>query len=159
VVLVRLNRVLLLLIFIIIIIIIITVTGGLRHEPSSPARKLGSWVRISLEAWMFVCVRLFCVCVVLCVGRGLATGWSPVQGVLPTVYRIKELKKIDQAPTMGCRAVIIIIIAIIKFFPYCVMKFKVAPINCYCLSVTCCVDFVLVLCTCLFCLPFRLWLY
>jgi hypothetical protein len=24
-----------------------------------------------------VCVRLFCVCVVLCVGSGLATGWSP----------------------------------------------------------------------------------
>jgi hypothetical protein len=39
------------------------------------------------------CVRLFCVCVVLCVGRGLATRWSPVQGVLPTVYRIKKLKK------------------------------------------------------------------
>jgi hypothetical protein len=29
---------------------------GLRHEPSSPARILGSWVRISLEAWMFVYV-------------------------------------------------------------------------------------------------------
>jgi hypothetical protein len=28
------------------------------------------------------------LCVVLsCVGRGLASGWSPVQGVLPTVYR------------------------------------------------------------------------
>jgi hypothetical protein len=40
-----------------------------------------------------VCVRLFCVCVVLCVGSGLATGWSPFQGVLPTVYRIKKLKK------------------------------------------------------------------
>jgi hypothetical protein len=42
---------------------------------------------------MDVCVRLFCVCVVLCVGSGLATGWSPVQGVLPTVYRIKKWKK------------------------------------------------------------------
>jgi hypothetical protein len=42
---------------------------------------------------MSVCVRLFCVCVVLCVGRGLATGWSPVQGVLPTVYKVKKLKK------------------------------------------------------------------
>jgi hypothetical protein len=42
---------------------------------------------------MDVCVRLFCVCVVLCLGRGLATGWFPVQGVLPTVYRIKKLKK------------------------------------------------------------------
>jgi hypothetical protein len=39
------------------------------------------------------CVRLFWVCVVLCVGRGLATGWSSVQGVLKTVYRIKKLKK------------------------------------------------------------------
>jgi hypothetical protein len=41
---------------------------------------------------MYVSVRLFCVCVVLCVGSGLAKGWSPVQGVLPTVYRIKKLK-------------------------------------------------------------------
>jgi hypothetical protein len=37
-------------------------------------------------------VRLFCVCIVLCVGSGLATGWSPAQGVLPTVYRTKKLK-------------------------------------------------------------------
>jgi hypothetical protein len=42
---------------------------------------------------MDVFVRVFCVCVVLCVGNGLATGWSPVQGVLPPVYRIKKLKK------------------------------------------------------------------
>jgi hypothetical protein len=42
---------------------------------------------------MDVCVRLFCVCIVLCVGWRLATGWSPVQGVLPTVYRVKKLKK------------------------------------------------------------------
>jgi hypothetical protein len=41
---------------------------------------------------MDVCVRLFCVCVVLCVGSGLATSWSPVQGDIPTVYRIKKLK-------------------------------------------------------------------
>jgi hypothetical protein len=41
---------------------------------------------------MNVCVRLFCDCV-LCVGSGLATGWSPVQGVLPTVYWIGKLKK------------------------------------------------------------------
>jgi hypothetical protein len=40
-----------------------------------------------------VCVRLFCVYVVLCVDGGLAKGWSPVQGVLPTVYRMKKLKK------------------------------------------------------------------
>jgi hypothetical protein len=35
---------------------------------------------------MGVCVRLFCVCVVLFVVSVLATGWSLVQGVLPTVY-------------------------------------------------------------------------
>jgi hypothetical protein len=42
---------------------------------------------------MDVCVRLVSVCVALCVGSGLATGWSPVQGVLPIVYRTKKLKK------------------------------------------------------------------
>jgi hypothetical protein len=31
----------------------------------------------------FVCV--YSVCIVLCVGSGLATGWSPVQGVLSSV--------------------------------------------------------------------------
>jgi hypothetical protein len=40
---------------------------------------------------MNVCVRLFCV--VLCGGSGLATDWYSVQGVLPTVFRIKKLKK------------------------------------------------------------------
>jgi hypothetical protein len=34
---------------------------------------------------MDVCLRLFCVFVVLSVCSGIATGWSPVQGVLPTV--------------------------------------------------------------------------
>jgi hypothetical protein len=42
---------------------------------------------------MDVCVCLFCVCTVLWVGSGLATVWSPVQGVLLTVYRITKLKK------------------------------------------------------------------
>jgi hypothetical protein len=54
---------------------------GLRHELSSLARTLGSCVRIPLKAWMYV----FCVCVFLCISRGLATGWSPVRGVLLTV--------------------------------------------------------------------------
>jgi hypothetical protein len=39
-----------------------------------------------------LCLRLICVCVVLYVGSDLAAGWSPVQGVLPAVYRIKKLK-------------------------------------------------------------------
>jgi hypothetical protein len=42
---------------------------GLRHELSSPAGTLGSWVRISLEAW----ISRLCA-FVLCVGIGLATG-------------------------------------------------------------------------------------
>jgi hypothetical protein len=40
---------------------------------------------------MSVCV--YSVYAVLCVDSGLATGGSPVQGVLPTVYRIRKLKK------------------------------------------------------------------
>jgi hypothetical protein len=43
-----------------------------RHELSSLARTLGSWVRISLKAWMSVCV--YSVYVVLCAGSGLAMG-------------------------------------------------------------------------------------
>jgi hypothetical protein len=36
-----------------------------------------------------------CLCAfVLCVGSGLATGWSPVQGVLPTVYIRKKLNSV-----------------------------------------------------------------
>jgi hypothetical protein len=48
---------------------------GLGHEMSSPARMLGSWVRIPLKAWMFVCI--YSVFVLSCLGSGLATGLSP----------------------------------------------------------------------------------
>jgi hypothetical protein len=44
---------------------------------------LGSWVRIPLKAWMFV--RVFLCWKLSCVGIGLATGWSLVQGVLSYV--------------------------------------------------------------------------
>jgi hypothetical protein len=57
---------------------------------SSPAHTYGSWRLIPLEAWMFVCVSS--VFVLSCVGSGLATGWSPVQGVLPTVYNIHSFQ-------------------------------------------------------------------
>jgi hypothetical protein len=65
---------------------------GLRHELPSSARTLGSWVPIPLKAWMSVCVYSVFVWF-FCVGSGLTTGWSPVQGVLPTVYRIEKLQK------------------------------------------------------------------
>jgi hypothetical protein len=41
---------------------------------------------------LYVCVRLFCVCVVLRVGSGLVTGWFPVQRVLPKVCRLRNWK-------------------------------------------------------------------
>jgi hypothetical protein len=59
---------------------------GLRREMSSLAQTLGSWIRIPLKARIYICV--YPVFVLSCVGSGLTTGWSPVQCVLPTVYRI-----------------------------------------------------------------------
>jgi hypothetical protein len=73
---------------------------GLRHELSSLARILGSWVRIPLKSWMSVCV-----CVVLCVGSGLVTSWSLVQGVLPSVWKWLRNWRRGQGPTKGCRAI------------------------------------------------------
>jgi hypothetical protein len=68
------------------------------------ARSNTEIVGSNLTREMDVCMSLFCLCAVLCAGSGLATGWSPVRGVLPTVYRIKKLKS-SQGPTKGCRAV------------------------------------------------------
>jgi hypothetical protein len=45
---------------------------------------------------------LFCVCAVLCLGSGLATGWSHVQGVLPIVNRSGKRK--TARAHKGCRA-------------------------------------------------------
>jgi hypothetical protein len=53
--------------------------------PSNPTR------------FIYVCVRLFYVCVVLCVGRGFATGWSPVKGVLIWIKKLKERPKSSRA--------------------------------------------------------------
>jgi hypothetical protein len=43
------------------------------------------------------------VFVLSCVSSGLATGWSPVQGVLPTVfkYKIKESRKRRPRPDVA----------------------------------------------------------
>jgi hypothetical protein len=40
-----------------------------------------------------VCVRLLRVCAVLCAGSGLALGWSPIQEILPTVWKDQETEK------------------------------------------------------------------
>jgi hypothetical protein len=57
---------------------------GLRHELSSLARTLWSWVRIPLEVWMSL--RLFCVCVVIFLlhtrNCGICCSCSVVKGVL-----------------------------------------------------------------------------
>jgi hypothetical protein len=49
---------------------------------------------------MDVCVCVYSVFVLSCVDSGLATGCSPVQGVLPSVEMIKNLKS-GQGPTKG----------------------------------------------------------
>jgi hypothetical protein len=59
------------------------------------ARSNTGVVRSNPNRDMDVCVR-YC--------SGLATGWSPVQGVLSTVYRITTLKS-DHGPAKGCRAI------------------------------------------------------
>jgi hypothetical protein len=53
--------------------LIATVLTMVRTVLSSLARRPGSWVRIPLRAWMYDVCAFFCVCVVLCLGRGLAT--------------------------------------------------------------------------------------
>jgi hypothetical protein len=61
---------------------------SLRYELFSLALTMGSCARIPLKTWVAL-LYVF----IPCVGSDLATGWSPVQGVLPALYRIKKLKK------------------------------------------------------------------
>jgi hypothetical protein len=56
-----------------------------------------------MDVWC-VCMCLFCVCVVLCLDRGLATSWSLVQRVLPSVKWSWNWNR-GQVPTEGCRAI------------------------------------------------------
>jgi hypothetical protein len=84
-----------------IILLPVTVAERSRVYLSSLAWKPGLWVRIPLRAWIFsVCV---CVCVFLCLctNRDLATSWSPVQGVLPTVPDQETEKTPPYAPKAG----------------------------------------------------------
>jgi hypothetical protein len=56
--------------------------GRIEKALSSLPRTLGSWDRIPLKAWMSMCI--YSVFVLSCISSDLATGWSPVQGVLST---------------------------------------------------------------------------
>jgi hypothetical protein len=58
----------------------------LPYELSSLARTLASCVRIPFKACMFA----FIVFVLSCVGSGLATGLSLVQGDVPTVLGLRN---------------------------------------------------------------------
>jgi hypothetical protein len=54
---------------------------------------------------MDVYVRLFCVCVVLCVGSGLATVWSPPAKESYRLCKRWRNSKSGQGPTEGCTAI------------------------------------------------------
>jgi hypothetical protein len=68
------------------------------------ARSDAGIVRSNPTQGMNICVNLFCLYVGLYVGSGFVMGWSPVQGVLLTVWKIKKLK-IGQGHKKGCDAI------------------------------------------------------
>jgi hypothetical protein len=67
---------------------------SLRHELSSPAQTLGSWVPIALQTWMSVCV--YSVCDVLCRQR-------PWDGLVPYIRSPTNCVKIKK-PKLKKRA-------------------------------------------------------
>jgi hypothetical protein len=70
------------------------ITVASRSKARTVFARLNSGIVVSNHTQgMVVCVSLFCVCAVVYVGSDLVTGWSPVQGDLSIVYRIKKLKK------------------------------------------------------------------
>jgi hypothetical protein len=76
---------------------------GLRHELSSPARTLASWVRISLEAWMSVCV--YSVFVLSCMYvAALRRADPPSKESYRMCIGLRNWKS-GQGPTKGCRAI------------------------------------------------------
>jgi hypothetical protein len=75
-------------------IVSLLITVAARSEASTVfSRSKAGIVASNPTEGMDVCVHLFRVYVVLCLGSDLATGSSPVQGVLPAVFKIKKLKK------------------------------------------------------------------
>jgi hypothetical protein len=74
---------------------------GLRHELSSLARILGSWIRIPLMAWMSVCV--YSVFVLFCVQvAALRRADSPSKESYGLCKKIKKLKKGPRSNKKDC---------------------------------------------------------
>jgi hypothetical protein len=72
----------------------ITVATLLRHELSSPARTLVSWVRIPLKAWMSVCI--YPVFVLFCV---YVAAWQQADPPYKEYYLLcKKIKKLKKRP-------------------------------------------------------------
>jgi hypothetical protein len=68
-----------------------------RNEVLHSQTKFKRWIHwdrgFESRSW-HVCVSAFVYVELSCVGSGLATGWSPIQGVLPTVQKyIPKFKK------------------------------------------------------------------
>jgi hypothetical protein len=61
---------------------------SLRHELSLLAQTLESWVWIPHKTWLSVCI--YSVFALSFVGSSLAMGWSPIQGVLLTVWGLRN---------------------------------------------------------------------
>jgi sensor histidine kinase YesM len=62
------------------------------QEMSTPFQILRSWVGIPLEARIYAFIVF--PFVLSCVGIGLVTGLSPIQGLLQTVYRFHSYRLI-----------------------------------------------------------------
>jgi hypothetical protein len=65
-------------------------TPGLTYEPSSPVRKLESWIRIPLRTWTSACAFIPSLCFLVC-GYRQCDRLIPVQGVMSRVDKIKKV--------------------------------------------------------------------
>jgi hypothetical protein len=55
-------------------------------------RPLKYWDHVFKSNSRHACLSAFILLVLFCVGSDLVTVWSPIQGVLPTLYEIKKFK-------------------------------------------------------------------
>jgi hypothetical protein len=76
---------------------------SLRHELSSSAQTLGSWVRIPLEAWMSVCV--YSVFILSGVQVAALRRADPPCEESYRLYKKMKKMKSGQGPTEGYRVI------------------------------------------------------